>query len=120
MLTFYLSKYKKQTQINSSKEHGKPTESATRRQVPHFFSSFSASAAFLSLAPIWRWFILSTRSLPYALKDFISSVTLTRSTVRFSGTIGMYSPVTWVAVASSSGAESPACTEHSHKRFTQN
>lgn len=56
----------------------------------YFLSSFSASAAFFILTPTWRSFIRSTRSLPYALKDFISSVTFTSSTAGFSCTTGMY------------------------------
>lgn len=76
--------------------------------ISYFFSSFSASAAFFILTPTCRSFILSTRSLAYALNDFISSVTLTSSTEGCSRTMGRYGPWTWVAVASSSGEESPA------------
>jgi len=50
----------------------------------YFFSSFSASAAFFIRTPTNRLFILSTRNLAYALKFFISSVTLIISTDGFS------------------------------------
>lgn len=76
----------------------------------YFFSSFSASAAFFNRTPTNRLFILSTRNFAYALKFFISSVTLTSSRDGFSLVIGKYFPCTWVAVASSSGLESPAYT----------
>lgn len=79
-----------------------------KKKKLYFFSSFSASAALFNRAPRWRSFVRSTRSLLYALNDFISSVTFTNKTEGFSRAIGMYGPWTWVAVESSSAVESPA------------
>ncbi|CAI9787779.1 unnamed protein product [Fraxinus pennsylvanica] len=47
------------------------------------------TAALFALTPTWRLLVRSKHSLSYALNDFISSVTLTSSTVGFSRTIGM-------------------------------
>lgn len=119
MIKFWISHFKSISLVIKSQLLNKISLKFKHNQVvsslTYFFSSFSASAALFNRAPKWRLFALWRRSVAYALNDFISSVIFTNSIAGFTLKIGNTGPRNWVAVASSSGVESPQA--RSTKKF---